>query len=193
LQGHLTQSSQQAIETQDTSAEVIRELIVRTLSPDYKKNTSSITLEDFIKTKGNEFGVSSWFFVSQERVNAFADATGDHQWIHVDPERAKNESPFGGPIAHGFLTLSLFPLLVGEVMPQITGIKMGVNYGINKLRFVSPVPVGCKIRARVGLQDFQEVKGGGQSVLKVTIEKQDEGDEQVKTCIVAEWISRFYI
>jgi len=188
ISNHLLASQADELIPHHTSAEVLRELLNHKSQPDYKPNTTTITVEQFKGLVGKEVGVSSWFQISQERVNTFADATGDHQWIHIDVERAKAESPFGGPIAHGFLTLSLLPMLVSEAMPKISGIKMGVNYGMNKLRFVSPAPVGCKVRARVALGEFQEVKGGGQSVLKVTIEK--EGDD--KPVLLAEWISRYY-
>jgi acyl dehydratase len=97
------------------------------------------------KLVGEHLGYSEWHQVTQEQVNLFADATGDHQWIHVDVERAK-AGPFGGPIAHGYLTLSLAPTLLTEIM-QVDGVSMGINYGLNKLRFPSPVPVGSKVRA----------------------------------------------
>jgi acyl dehydratase len=125
--------------------------------------------------------------VTQERVNTFADATGDHQWIHVDVERAKKESPFGGPVVHGFLTLSLIVPLVSQTY-TVTDAKMGVNYGLNKVRFPAPVPVGSKVRARVTLKDVEEVAGGLQNILAVTIEREG-GDKPV--CI-AEWVTRTY-
>src|SRR3954464_1966513 len=95
---------------------------------------------------GEHLGYSDWHTVTQEQVDRFADATGDHQWIHVDPERAAKESPFGGPVAHGFLTLSLLPMLLPQLL-ETTGFRMGVNYGTEKVRFPSPVPVGARIRA----------------------------------------------
>ena len=110
---------------------------------------------------GTHLGHSDWLEVTQERVNLFADATGDHQWIHVDPERAKAESPFGGPIAHGYLTLSLGPVLVPQVV-QVAGVKMGVNYGCEKVRFPSPVPVGSKLRVGVELLEVTDIPGGAQ-------------------------------
>src|SRR6476646_4979253 len=119
---------------------------------------------------GEHLGYSPWVEITQERVNQFAEATNDHQWIHVDVERAKAESPFGGPIAHGFMTLSLLvPLASGTY--RITDTKMGVNYGLNKVRFPAPVPVGSKVRARVVLQDCQEIAGGVQNTLAVTVER----------------------
>lgn len=177
------------VEAHLTSAEVVRELVIRQQGADFKTNPNTVTVEEFKAMVGKEIGVSNYFAISQERVNAFADATGDHQWIHVDVERAKSESPFGGPIAHGFLTLSLFPVLVAEVMPKITGIKMGVNYGLNKLRFVNPVPIGASVRARVGLHEFSETPGGAQCILKITIEREGE----TKPSIVAEWVTRYYL
>ena len=103
------------------------------------------TLQDLAACVGQEVALSDWMVVTQEQVNLFAEATGDHQWIHVDPERAK-AGPFGGPIAHGYLTLSLTPILLGQIL-KVDGVKMGVNYGTNKVRFTAPVPVGSEIRA----------------------------------------------
>jgi acyl dehydratase len=136
---------------------------------------------------GQHLGHSDWVEITQEQVNQFADATGDHQWIHVDPERAKKESPFGGPIAHGYLTLSLIVPLVSQTY-TITDAKMGVNYGLNKVRFPAPVPVGSKVRARVVLKDVEEVAGGLQNTVAVTVEREG-GDKPV--CI-AEWVTRAY-
>ena len=106
--------------------------------------------EELKSVIGEHLGYSPWMEISQERVNQFADATGDHQWIHIDVERAKKESPFGGPIAHGYLTLSLAPVLLPQVVIN-TGFTMGVNYGCNKVRFMSPVPVGANLRLGVKL------------------------------------------
>src|SRR5215475_2443818 len=117
---------------------------------------------------GEHLGYSGWHQVTQQQVNLFADATGDHQWIHVDIERAK-AGPFGGPIAHGYLTLSLAPTLLGEIM-DVTGVAMSINYGLNKLRFPSPVPVGAKVRAGAALAALEEVAGGVQCTLAVTFE-----------------------
>ena len=136
---------------------------------------------------GQHLGYSDWVEITQEQVNQFAEATGDHQWIHVDVERAKKESPFGGPVAHGYLTLSLLVPLVSQTY-TITDAKMGVNYGLNKVRFPAPVPVGSKVRARVTLKDVEEVAGGLQNTLAVTIEREG-GDKPV--CI-AEWVGRTY-
>jgi acyl dehydratase len=149
--------------------------------------TTTTTIAELPGLKGTELGISDWFEVTQERVNTFADATDDHQWIHVDIERAKAESPYGGPIGHGFLTLSLIVPLVSQTY-TVTDAKMGVNYGLNKVRFPAPVPVGSKVRARVTLKDVEEVAGGLQSILAVTIEREG-GDKPV--CI-AEWVTRTY-
>ena len=136
---------------------------------------------------GQQLGHSDWVEITQEMVDTFADATGDHQWIHVDPERAKAESPFGGPIGHGYLTLSLLIPMWSQVL-TVSDATMGVNYGLNKVRFPAPVPVGSKVRARVTLQDVEEVAGGLQNTFAVTIEREG-GDKPV--CI-AEPVYRFY-
>ncbi len=149
--------------------------------------TTTTTMAELPGLVGTELGTSDWYEVTQEAVNKFADATADHQWIHIDVERAKNESPFGGPIAHGFLTLSLLVPLVAQVL-TVTDQKMGVNYGLNKVRFPAPVPVGSKVRASVTLQSVDQVAGGLQNVLAVTIEREG-GDKPV--CI-AEWVVRYY-
>ena len=141
---------------------------------------------------GKETHVGDWVSITQERINQFAEATGDHQWIHVDVERANAESPFGSPIAHGYLTLSLVPYLTESVnpdKPRFPNIKMGVNYGLNKVRFPSPVKVGSRIRSRTSLVSFEEVRGNGiQMINQITIEV--EGEQ--KPCCVAETVSRFY-
>ena len=137
---------------------------------------------------GEHLGYSDYLEVTQEQVNLFADATGDHQWIHVDPERAKKESPFGGPIAHGYLTLSLGPNLAPQIM-RVEGIKMGVNYGCNKVRFPSPVPAGSRLRAHFRLLSCDPVDGGGvQMTTLVTVEREGGG----KPVCVAESVSRRY-
>ncbi len=135
---------------------------------------------------GQHLGHSDWHEVTQEQVNLFADATGDHQWIHVDVERAK-AGPFGGPIAHGYLTLSLTPTLISEAF-EVSGVAMGINYGLNKLRFPSPVPVGSRVRAGVELGSVEDVNGGAQVQLNVTYEI--EGGS--KPVCVAEVLFRYY-
>ena len=117
---------------------------------------------------GNHLGYSNYLTITQERVNQFAEATGDHQWIHVDVERAK-AGPFGAPIAHGYLTLSLGPVLLPEIY-TVGGISMGVNYGVDKVRFPSPVKVGESVRAGAELIEVTEVKGGLQTLMRITIE-----------------------
>jgi acyl dehydratase len=135
---------------------------------------------------GSHLGYSGWHEITQEQVNRFADATGDHQWIHVDVERAK-QGPFGGPIAHGYLTLSLAPALLPEVY-QVEGISMAVNYGLNKLRFPSPVPVGAKVRAGATLVGVDDIERGAQ----VTMDATFEVDGQEKPACVAQLVFRYY-
>jgi acyl dehydratase len=142
---------------------------------------------DFEDRIGTEIGVGEWMEVTQDRVDAFADATDDHQWIHVDQERAA-ASPFGGTIAHGFLTLSLTVALSAQVPLEVGSPLMGINYGLEKVRFPAPVPVGSRIRARVGLVSVTDVEGGIQINRQVTIEV--EGTE--KPAMVAETVSRLY-
>ena len=136
---------------------------------------------------GTHLGYSDYLEITQERVNTFADATGDHQWIHVDPERAKAESPFGGPIAHGYLTLSLGPVLAPQIM-RVEGVKMGVNYGAGKVRFPSPVPVGAKLRLGAELTAVEDIPGGAQVYMTFTFEV--EGAP--KPSCVSEIIFRYY-
>jgi acyl dehydratase len=137
---------------------------------------------------GQHLGHSDWVEITQERVNQFADATGDHQWIHVDPERAATESPYGGPIAHGYLTLSLLPMLVPQIV-EITGFALTVNYGTEKVRFPAPVPVGSRVRAGAVLDSVTPVEGGVQMLVTVTVEI--EGGS--KPAMVATSVSRRYV
>ena len=137
---------------------------------------------------GQHLGHSDWVTITQEQVNLFADATDDHQWIHVDPERAAKESPFGGPIAHGYLTLSLIPSLVPQII-EITGFRMGVNYGTEKVRFPSPVPVGARVRAGATLESATPFEGGVQMNLGIAIEIED----QAKPAMVASILFRRYV
>ena len=136
---------------------------------------------------GTHLGYSDWLEITQERVNTFADATGDHQWIHVDVERAKAESPFGGPIAHGYLTLSLGPVLFPQIL-RVDGIKMGVNYGCGKVRFPSPVPVGSNLRLGATLDAVEDI-GGGWSQISMTFTFEVEG--AAKPACVSEIIFRY--
>ena len=145
------------------------------------------TMVDLPGCKGRELGRSEWVEVTQERVGTFADATGDHQWIHVDAERATRESPFGGPIAHGYLTLSLLIPLWSQIL-TVTDAAMFVNYGLNKVRFPAPVPVGGKIRLIATLADVGEVSGGLQLTIGAVIEL--EGSD--KPVCVAEPVFRVY-
>ena len=147
------------------------------------------TIEGLAKLQdhvGQHLGYSDWVTVTQDQVNQFAEATGDHQWIHVDPERAK-AGPFGGPIAHGYLTLSLAPMLLEQVI-RVTGISMGVNYGLNKLRFPSPVPVGSLVRLGGTLAAAEEIAGGAQ----VTIDMVIEVEGAAKPSCVASGVFRYY-
>lgn len=125
-------------------------------------------LEELAGAVGDQLGTSSWHEVTQEQVNLFADATGDHQWIHVDPQRAAS-GPFGGTIAHGYLTLSLLPALVAEIF-TVEGVSMGVNYGANKVRFPAPVRVGSRVRASAQLVEMTPGPAGTQCVVRATIE-----------------------
>jgi len=146
-------------------------------------------MSDIDKAKeliGTEIGVGDWHEVTQDQINKFADATGDHQWIHVDVERAK-EGPFGGPIAHGYLTLSLIPTLGGGGLP-ISGAKMGVNYGLDRVRFPAPVPAGSRVRARRKLVDVTEGEGFVQLKVEVTVEIEGKN----RPACVAETLSRAY-
>lgn len=136
---------------------------------------------------GQHLGYSDYVEITQEQVNTFADATGDHQWIHVDVARAKAESPFGGPIAHGYLTLSLGPTLAPQIM-RVDGIKMGVNYGADKVRFPSPVPVGSKLRLGAQLDEVEDIAGGAQ--VRMTFTFECEGAP--KPSCVAQIIFRYY-
>lgn len=149
--------------------------------------SETVTREEFEAMVGQEIGVSDWFDITQERINQFADCTEDWQFIHVDPDAAA-KTPFGGTIAHGFLTLSMLSAMVYQ-MPSMEGVTMGVNYGMNKMRFVSPVPVGSKIRGRFVLSKFEEIRPGEvQTTTTVTVEI----DGQEKPALVAEWLGRRY-
>src|SRR5262245_26851642 len=142
------------------------------------------TLRDKI---GHEIAVSDWLEVTQARIDQFADATGDHQWIHVDAARAAAESPFKATIAHGFLTLSLLSTLVRDAI-AFSGLRMAINYGLNRVRFVSAVPSGSRIRARMAVGTFAEIGGVLQITWSVTVER--EGGD--KPACVAEWLVRYY-
>ena len=136
---------------------------------------------------GQELGTSDWLEVTQDRVNLFAEATGDHQWIHTDPEKAK-DGPFGGTIAHGYLTMSLGPVLLPQIAGP-TGFSMAVNYGLNKLRFPAPVPVGSKVRLSAALLEVDDIAGGVQTTFRLTYEV----DGQDKPACVAEAVYRWLV
>lgn len=148
------------------------------------------TVKDLPELKtlvGQHLGHSEWRQVTQEQINQFADATGDHQWIHVDVERAK-AGPFGGPIAHGYFTLSLAPVMLPEIL-QVGGISMAVNYGCNKVRFPSPVPVGSKVRVGATLAGVEDVAGGAQVIMDLSFEM----DGQPKPACVAQVVYRYLV
>lgn len=145
------------------------------------------TIADLAKCVGQELAISDWLTITQQQVDLFAEATGDHQWIHVDPEKAA-KGPFGGPIAHGFLTLSLIPTFF-ESSFSIVGSRMGVNYGLNKVRFTSPVPVGSRLRARMKLLAALPIDNDGvQMTWEVTVEREGSA----KPVCVAESLVRRY-
>ena len=139
------------------------------------------------KLVGKDLGVSEWHPVTQERIQQFADATEDRQWIHLDTERAKRESPYGATIAHGFLTLSMISSLMKEAV-EIRGVRMAVNYGLNRVRFPAPVPVNTNVRARFVLVAAKEFSDAIEAIFSVTV----ECDAAPKPCCVAEWIVRYY-
>ncbi len=145
-------------------------------------------IEELKKYLGKELGASDWHLVTQKEINLFADATGDHQWIHVDVERAKKESPYKGPIAHGYYTLSLAPVLMAQIL-EVQEKKMSINYGTEKVRFPAPVPVGKKVRMKAILSVLKEVEGGVEAHFQVTFEV----EAQPKPACVAEVIYRYYI
>jgi acyl dehydratase len=144
-------------------------------------------LDELKAAVGEPLGSSEWLTVEQKQIDTFAEATGDHQWIHVDPDKAK-DGPFGKTIAHGFLTLSLAPIFGWQVY-KVENVKMGINYGLNKVRFTSPVPVGSRVRGSYEFVDVSEVKDAVQITTKVTIEL--EGSE--RPACVAETITRIYL
>lgn len=149
----------------------------------------TVSVADYLTLKGTELGVSEWIDIPQERIDQFADVTGDHQFIHVNPERAA-QTPFGSTIAHGYLTLSLLAKMAGDVMPGLEGTKMGVNYGLNKVRFMAPVKSGKRVRGRFVLQDVTErAPGTYQSTVAVTVEI----DGEDKPALAAEWVTLAYV
>jgi acyl dehydratase len=143
------------------------------------------SLKDYV---GQEIATTDWLRVTQDRIQQFAEATGDRQWIHVDPERARRESPYGATIAHGFLTLSLMSQFMREAIQLPGNVRQTINYGLNRVRFPAPVRAGEKIRARVRLQSCRELPDSVVAIFDITIET--EGAE--KPSCVAEWILRYY-
>jgi acyl dehydratase len=137
---------------------------------------------------GRPIATTEWMPVTQQRIQQFADATGDHQWIHVDPGRAQRDSPFKTTIAHGFLTLSLLSQFMPQVMTVKSGMRMAINYGLNRVRFVSPVLAGMRIRAQFTLQSLKELADCVEAVYAVTV----EGEGIERPCCVAEWVVRYY-
>jgi acyl dehydratase len=146
---------------------------------------SMYALKDYM---GREIAVTDWLPVTQERISQFAEATGDRQWIHVDPERARRESPYGATIAHGFLTLSLMSQFLREAIQVPGDVRQTINYGLNRVRFPAPVRAGEKIRARIRLQSCKELPGSVEAVFDITIET----ESAKKPCCVAEWILRYF-
>jgi acyl dehydratase len=145
------------------------------------------TVDELRAAAGSAVGASDWLTIDQSHIDMFAEATGDHQWIHVDRERAA-AGPFGTTIAHGFLTLALLPVLIAQVY-RVENVRMGINYGLNKVRFTAPVPVGSKVRGNIELVDVTDVAGGVQLTNKVTVEI--EGSE--RPALVAEWLTRQHL
>ena len=143
------------------------------------------SLKDFV---GREIGTTDWFVLTQERVRQFAEATEDRQWIHIDPERARSESPYGATIAHGFLTLSLLSYFIKQAIQVPRDVRLSVNYGLNRVRFPAPVRAGSEIRARVTMQSSKDFPDCVEAVFNVSI----EGKDTAKPCCVAEWIVRYY-
>jgi acyl dehydratase len=145
------------------------------------------SMEELRRLTGQEVVVTDWFVIEQQQVNLFAAATGDRQWIHTDAERSRRESPYGGTVAHGFLSLSLLSMLLEKALIMPAG-GMNINYGLNKVRFPAPVPVGSRVRGRFAVMDMEDVAGATQIVWKVEVEC-EAGD---KPACVAEWIVRRY-
>ncbi len=146
------------------------------------------SVDEIQKFAGKEVGVSDWLLVTQERINGFADVTGDRQWIHLDAERAKQESPFGSTIAHGFLTLSLISQLMQQAVQIRAGSRLAVNYGLNRVRFPAPVREGTRIRGHFTLASFQDLDDSYEAIFHCSVEC--EGSE--KPACVAEWIVRYF-
>lgn len=152
---------------------------------------NTVTLDNLAELeayRGDPLGTSSWFHIGQERINTFADATDDHQWIHVDPERAKAESRFGGPIAHGYLTLSLIIPMWEEVL-TVRSVSTAVNYGLNKVRFPTPVPAGARVRLNATLADYEPLSGGG---VQITVDGTIELENSDRPACVVQTVYRMF-
>ena len=149
----------------------------------------AVERDEYMKMVGTEVGVSSWHLVDQRRIDAFADITEDHQFIHVDPERAIRETPFGSTVAHGFLTVSLLSVFSYEALPKISGATRGVNYGFDKLRFVSPVRAGSRLRGRFTLMEAK-LRGPEELMSRTSVSVEIEGE--AKPALVADWIGLVY-
>lgn len=153
-------------------------------------SAGTISVDDLAARVGQHIGTSKWFEITQERINAHADTTEDWQFIHVDPDRAAREAPFGGTIAHGFLTLSLLSAMSYDALPDFEGAVMGVNYGMNRMRFLSPVPTGSRVRGHFALKEIDRSRPGE---VTVTWEASVEIEGHDKPALIAEWIGRRYI
>ena len=147
----------------------------------------TVSLSQLKGLVGDEVAISDWRLVTQEQIDGFANATDDHQWIHVNAARAKAEAPFGTTIAHGFLTLSLLSPLMRDAI-KVDGLRMTLNYGLNRVRFVSPVPSGSRVRARIALGKVEDIADSTQATWNITVEREASD----KPCVVAEWIVRYY-
>lgn len=152
--------------------------------------TMTLSKTDFLNSVGTVYGPGEWFKVDQERINKFAEATDDFQFIHVDPERAAKETPFGTTIAHGFLTLSLLAGLVPKIQPKIENVRMGINYGIDKLRFLQPVKVDSEIRASAKILSIDE-KRPGQYLTKTEVTIEIKGED--KPALIVEWLGMSFV
>jgi acyl dehydratase len=148
-----------------------------------------VSLDAYRQMVGQEIGVSSWHLIDQKRIDAYADVIEDHQFIHVDPERAKSETAFGTTVAHGFLTMSLLSIMSYEVMPLVEGVTMGVNYGFDRLRFISPVKSGSRVRGRFTLTEAT-LRKPGELLSRTAVAVEIEGEE--KPALVADWIGLIY-
>lgn len=151
--------------------------------------SSLVTRDAYMGMVGKEVGVSSWHKVDQKRIDVFADATEDHQFIHIDPERAARETPFGATIAHGFLTVSLLSVFSYEALPKIDGVAMGVNYGFDKLRFVSPVKAGSQVRGRFTLTEAK-MRSPKEMLSRTSVSVEIDGES--KPALVADWLGLMY-